>query len=174
MLIPPRLSSSPRRQEAPLARSSPPRVNTPPEGTRTPNAGGSAKALSAKRYAKFLKFRERAHTRKVEAKGSSPSAPGTARTEASPPLRPPTASAGNRIGATRSPTLLLRRRVALRNPLAEVKDFRPSDPPANVGRSSSPQRATTGNPLKRWKKQGKGKGKSKEKKGEEGSQSRRD
>ena len=155
-------------------RSSPPRAELLPNKTWAPKAGGTAKALSAKRYAQFLKFKERALTRKVEAKGSSPSAPGTARTEASPPLHPPTASAGNRIGATRSPIPLLRRRVALRNPLAEVKEFRPSDPAANVGRSSFPQRATTGNPLKKWKKQGKGKGKSKEKKGEEGSQSRRD
>ena len=174
MLIPPRLSSSPRRQEAPLARSSPPRVNTPPEGTWTPKAGGTAKALSAKRYAKFLKFKEKVRSRKVESKGLSPSAPGTTRTETAPLHRPPAASAGDRIGAPRSQIPLLQRKTALRFSPAEVKEFKPSDPPAKVGRSSSPQRATTGNPLKRWKKQGKGKGKSKEKKGEEGSQSRRD
>ena len=61
----------------------------------------------------------------------------------------------------------------MRNPLALVKEYNPSDPPANVGRSSSPQRASTGNPQKKRKKHGKGKGKSKGQKSQEGSQSQR-
>ena len=154
-------------------RSSPPRVNLLPNKTWTPKAGGTAKALSAKRYAKFLKFKEKVRYRKVESKGLSPSAPGMTRTETAAHHRPPAASAGDRIGAPRSPIPPLQRKTAFRNPPAEVKEFKPSDPPANVGRSSSPQRATTGNSQKKRKKHGKGKGKSKGQKGTEGSQSKR-
>ena len=154
-------------------RSSPPRAELLPNKTWAPKAGGTAKALSAKRYSKFLKFKDKVRSRRVEAKSSSPSAPGTTRTETAPLHRPPAAPAGDRIGAPRPPTPPRERKTSMRHPLAVVKEFHPSDPPANVGRSSSPQRATTGNPQKKRKKHGKGKGKSKGQKGKEGSQLKR-
>ena len=160
---------SPRRPEAPLERPSPPRVDLKANKTWSPKAGASAKALSAKRYSKFLRFKEKVRSRRTEAKGSSPSALRTTLTETAPPPRPPAAPAGDRTGASRPPTPPRERKTSMRNPLAVFKEFNPSDPPANVGRSSSPQRASTGNPQKKRKKHGKGKGKSKGQKGTEGS-----